>query len=73
MGPAVPRDRVAAVRSAYEKALKEPAFIAAAQKQNLGIDPLTSSDIEKIVADMYATPPALIDRARDIMKYTGAE
>jgi tripartite-type tricarboxylate transporter receptor subunit TctC len=73
MGPDVPKDRVAAVRSAYEKALKEPAFIAGAQKQNLGIDPLSAGDIEKIVADMYATPPALIDRARDIMKYTGAE
>jgi tripartite-type tricarboxylate transporter receptor subunit TctC len=73
MGPGVPHDRVAAVRSAYEKALKEPAFIAAAQTQNLGIDPLSATEIEKIVADMYATPPALIERARDIMKYTGAE
>lgn len=73
MGPDVPKDRVAAVRAAYEKALKEPNFIAGAKKQNLEVDPLTAGEIEKIIADMYATPPALIERAREIMKYTQAE
>ena len=73
MGPDVAKDRVAAVRAAYEMALKEPNFIAGAKKQNLDVDPLTAVEIEKIIADMYATPPVLIDRAREIMKYTQTE
>ena len=73
MGPEVPKERVALVRAAYEKALRDPDLLATAKKQKLEIDPLTADEIAAIIAEMYSTPQPLIDRARKIMKYTGVE
>jgi tripartite-type tricarboxylate transporter receptor subunit TctC len=73
LGPDVPKERVAAVRAAYRQALRDPGLLATAKKQRLEIDPLTSGDIEGIIAEMYGTPEPMIERARTIMKYTGVE
>ena len=37
MGPGVPKDRVAAIRTAYEKTLKAPEFLDMMRQESLAI------------------------------------
>lgn len=62
--PGVPEDRLAALRSAFMSMTKDPEFIAEAKKQGFEVDPMPGEDIGKLVQGLYASPPALIERAR---------
>ncbi len=73
MPPGVPEDRIAAVRAAYMKTMKDPDFVAAADKQQLELDPLDGESIQKIVAQLYDLPPAAIELARAAMNPPEAE
>ena len=65
--PGTPADRVAALRSAVKATLDDPAFRAEAQKINLEIQPVAPDAIEKVVADIFATPQPVLERARDLL------
>ena len=67
MGPKVPAERVAVIRAAYEATLKDPEFIALAEKQSLDIAPISGEEIEKIVKRLYALPPEAVNRASDLL------
>lgn len=64
---AVPADRVAILRAAFAATVKDPAFIAAAKTQNLPVSPRTGEQAEKIVAQLYATPPDIIKEAQQLV------
>jgi tripartite-type tricarboxylate transporter receptor subunit TctC len=61
--PGVPADRIAALRRAFTAALKDPEFVAQAQKSQLEIDPLSGAEIEKLLAKAYAAPKPIVQRA----------
>jgi tripartite-type tricarboxylate transporter receptor subunit TctC len=69
-GPGVPPERVAAIRTAYEKALKDPEFLAVMQKESLVINPISSDEITKVVKDIYALPPEAIQRASELIPHS---
>jgi tripartite-type tricarboxylate transporter receptor subunit TctC len=50
----VPADRVAALRTAFEAMLADPAFLADAQNANLEINPRSWQDVQAVLADVYA-------------------
>jgi tripartite-type tricarboxylate transporter receptor subunit TctC len=62
--PDVPADRVQQLRQAFAAVMKDPEYLADAKKQNLDIDPMTGGEIETMVRDIYASPPAVIARAK---------
>jgi tripartite-type tricarboxylate transporter receptor subunit TctC len=66
--PNVPKDRVAALRQAFDETIKDPAFLADAQKQQLDITPYGGAQIDALLKDMYATPPELVARVRAAME-----
>lgn len=66
--PGVPADRVAALRAAFDKTMKDPAFIAEAKKINLEIDPVSGADMQKIVADIVATPKETVNKLKTIIE-----
>jgi tripartite-type tricarboxylate transporter receptor subunit TctC len=66
--PNVPKDRVAALRQAFDETIKDPAFLADAQKQQLDITPYGGAQIDALLTDMYATPPELVARVRAAME-----
>jgi len=47
--------------------MKDKEFLAEAKKLNLEIEPLTGAQIEKFITDVYATPPALVERAANLV------
>lgn len=68
--PDVPADRLAALRSAFNATMKDPAFLAEAARGKIDISPSTGEDAEKIVADVLRTPPAVLARAKAILEGT---
>jgi tripartite-type tricarboxylate transporter receptor subunit TctC len=54
--PGVPPERLAALRKAFAEMLKDPAFLAAAKKRNITIEPGTGEAMDEIVRDTMRTP-----------------
>jgi hypothetical protein len=67
MGPGVPKERVAAIRSAYVAALKDPEFVDMVQRSGLDLDPIGADELTETVRGIYALPQAAIDRARELL------
>ena len=67
MGPGVPKERIATIREAYRQTMRDPEFLALMRKQAMDVDPIESTEIERIVATMYSSSPAAVVRARDIV------
>ncbi len=59
--PGVPKERVAALRTAFNEMVKDPAFIADAEKIKAEISPSTGEEVEQLIRDLMDTP-------RDIKK-----
>ena len=64
---AVPADHLAILRAAFAATVKDPAFIAAAKTQGLPVSPRTGEEAEKIVDQLYATPPDIIKEAQKLV------
>jgi len=67
MPPEVPGDRVAAVRTAFIKAIRSPAFQAEAAKLKTEASPQTGEEIEAVVRKVYAAPPEVLTMIRDAL------
>jgi tripartite-type tricarboxylate transporter receptor subunit TctC len=65
--PGAPPERVKALRDAFDATMKDPAFIAQAEKQNFDIDPVSGVDMQKIVNDIVASPKGVVDRLNQIL------
>jgi tripartite-type tricarboxylate transporter receptor subunit TctC len=61
--PGVPPDRIAALRAAFDATLKDPGFIAEAERVQMEIDPLSAREIERLLAAAYGAPSAIVRRA----------
>jgi tripartite-type tricarboxylate transporter receptor subunit TctC len=63
---AVPADRYAALRTAFETTLKDPEFVADVAKQRLTIAPMMAPAIEAFLKELYKTPTDVIEATRKI-------
>jgi hypothetical protein len=61
--PGVPGERAAALRKAFMETMADPEFVADMHKRNLGVEPLTGEEVQKIVATAVATPRELVEQA----------
>ncbi|MQA66580.1 MAG: hypothetical protein GEU76_11890 [Alphaproteobacteria bacterium] len=71
MPPEVPKDRVAALRAAFNTMIKDKAFLAEANKAKMPLRPATGEEAEKIVASVMGAKPEVINRLRDLMVVKG--
>jgi len=67
MPPNVPPERVNAIRRAFDATMKDPEFLAEADKLKIEIDPLTGEQVATLIADIYKTPAATVERVRAAM------
>jgi tripartite-type tricarboxylate transporter receptor subunit TctC len=65
--PGTPRDRVHALRKGFQDTMKDPEFLAEAQKAKLDIDPVSGEEIEKIVAGLFRLDPAVVVTMREVV------
>lgn len=63
--PGVPADRVAALRAAFEKMAVDTEFLDDAKKSGLDVDPMNGAAVDKIMALIASTPPAIAKRLAD--------
>ena len=68
MSPRTPKEHVRIMRQAFIRTLKDPAFLAEAEKTKLEVDPVTGEYLEKIVAGIFKTNPQVLAKLKDVLK-----
>jgi tripartite-type tricarboxylate transporter receptor subunit TctC len=68
MAPGVPDERVAAIRSAFTRALADPDLKADADKAKLELNPLTGEQFQASMAQLLAMPEPVKARLKSILK-----
>jgi tripartite-type tricarboxylate transporter receptor subunit TctC len=66
--PEIPADRKAALRKAFDETMKDPDFIAETTKVRLEVSPMTGAGIDRVLAEVYALPKELIEKAKAAVK-----
>lgn len=62
----VPAKQLALLRAAFDKTMTDPEFLAEAAKMDLTVTPTSAAEVDRQIAELYATPPALIARAKQL-------
>jgi len=65
--PGVPEERVKALRAAFDATMKDPNFLAAAEKAKMDINPVSGAELQKIVSEIVATPKPIAERLQKII------
>lgn len=66
--PGVPADRIAYLRSVFDKMVRDPEMVEMANKRRLELDPTPGAEVQKIVDRIVNAPKDLIDKAAAAMK-----
>jgi tripartite-type tricarboxylate transporter receptor subunit TctC len=64
--PGVPADRVAALREAFEKTLRDPEFLAEVKSKDILFDPMSGADLQAYIGKYMKTPAARVEAAQKI-------
>jgi len=64
--PGVPAERVKALRDAFEKTLKDPQFLAEAEKMGIEVQHVGGQAIHALLDRVYASPPEVVARAKAV-------
>jgi tripartite-type tricarboxylate transporter receptor subunit TctC len=66
--PGIPEDRKKALREAFDATMKDADFIAETAKVRMEVSPTTGQEIERILNEIYASPPDVIEKAKRLIK-----
>jgi tripartite-type tricarboxylate transporter receptor subunit TctC len=66
--PGTPAEEINILRQAFDATMQDPAFLADAERMKISITPLTGVKVQDVVAKLYATPKALVERAKNVIK-----
>ncbi len=66
--PGTPKDRVQLLRRAFMDTMKDPEFLAEAQKARLDVNPADGAELEKNVREIFNLEPTLVARLKEILK-----
>jgi tripartite-type tricarboxylate transporter receptor subunit TctC len=66
--PDLPADRARALRDAFAATMKDPDFLAETKRLALDVDPVTGTEVEALIREVYASPPEAVRLAADSMK-----
>ena len=67
--PALPADRIQALRAACKATMEDAEFLAEAAKAKMDIDPRYGEDLDKLAATIAATPPEAIERLKKAIEF----
>jgi tripartite-type tricarboxylate transporter receptor subunit TctC len=65
--PGTPKDRVDTLRKAFLETLKDPEFLADAQKVKLDIEPITGEEMENKISKLFKLSSPIVNRLKDIL------
>jgi len=64
----LPADRAASLRWAFLDMVKDPDFLAEAEKLGLEPEPLSGEDLQKLVADTLGATGEAVQKLRDVTR-----
>jgi tripartite-type tricarboxylate transporter receptor subunit TctC len=67
--PGIPADRAKALQTAFDQTMKDPDFVAEAAKLGLDVNPMTASEVEALLTQLYATPKPVVAQAVAVSGY----
>jgi hypothetical protein len=65
--PGTPKERVQVLRKAFQETLKDPGFLAEAEKAKLTLDPVTGEELEKVVGEIFTLDAPLQAKLKEIL------
>ena len=65
--PGIAADRTAALRKAFMDTMKDPGFLAEAEKMQLEINPVSGDAVQEIMQEAYQTPKAIAAAVADMV------
>jgi tripartite-type tricarboxylate transporter receptor subunit TctC len=65
--PGTSRDRVQLLRRAFLQTMKDPEFLADAQKAKLEVEPVSGEELENKIGRLAKLKPSMISRLKDIL------
>jgi tripartite-type tricarboxylate transporter receptor subunit TctC len=69
VGPKVPDDRLTALRSAFDKMIKDKDFVTEADKSRREIiGPMSGAEVEAMIKEIYATPKNIVSKVGGMTK-----
>jgi len=66
--PNTPKDRVQILRKALQATLKDPDFLADAQRARLDVNPLSGDEMQEAVERLFKLDKPLVDKLKEILK-----
>lgn len=65
--PGTAKERVSLLRKAFMETMKDPEFVADANKAKLGVDPVSPDEIEKMIAGLFKLDSAMVANLKKIL------
>jgi tripartite-type tricarboxylate transporter receptor subunit TctC len=62
--PGVAPEQLSVLRKAFDDTMKDPQYLADADKMRIDISPLPGAQVQEIVQKLHATPKAIVEKAR---------
>jgi tripartite-type tricarboxylate transporter receptor subunit TctC len=62
--PGVPEERKAALRKAFDETWADPELLAEMKARGQEVNPVSGADLDKLVAELYATPKDVVAETR---------
>jgi tripartite-type tricarboxylate transporter receptor subunit TctC len=66
--PGVPAEPVGILRAAFTATLQDKDFLADAERTRVDIEPSSGERVQQLVEQLYATPKATVERAKELIK-----
>jgi tripartite-type tricarboxylate transporter receptor subunit TctC len=66
--PGVPKDRVTALRRAFDAVVKDPVVLSEMTRAGMVIEPSTGEEVQAVVERMIGTPPDIVGRMRKLLE-----
>ena len=63
--PGIPADRLKMLRTAFDKTMKDPDFLAEANRRKLDVSPLSGVELEKLVTRLMEKPAGIVNATID--------
>jgi tripartite-type tricarboxylate transporter receptor subunit TctC len=70
--PGTPPERVEILRRAFDETMKDPEFLADAERQGLDINPMTGEEVQDIITKILTTPKDVVGKAQAILTSNAA-
>jgi tripartite-type tricarboxylate transporter receptor subunit TctC len=65
--PGLPPERLKMLRAAFDATMKDPEYLAETRQRQLDVNPMTGTAIDRLIKELYATPPEAIAATRSEM------